>query len=408
MSQTYNDLVTELAFDNYLEELPRSSLVLLRTDINSPLSPEGHALLNPRITRCAIVLDSFVQYGIKPVILAHQGRPGQDDCVSLASHCALLNSLTEMDLIFSSENLGVSDDLFNLEQNQGLCLENLRFWPGEKQPEGFPEFKRIFDKDGAFYIQDAFATSHRKDTSMIPRFEKTRQILGPTFVSDYELVQEVRQMILSKEKTNLAFGGAKLDKQSDMLSILQNNVKVFFGGIPAQQLLRAKGYSLGSKNDAFLASRKGTENAKDIIQRFGDKIELPRDFFVQGPDGFEMVETRKMYRHTDSMILDLGRETIADYTRLINDNFLLAGPLGMVDKGYWFGTLTLIDNLMLQKQIPIKVLGGHSSHLTYRAGLEDKVSLIYAGGAALSVLAGNPIPCLDALKPEQQGSGVKS
>ena len=91
---------------------------------------------------------------------------------------------------------------------------------------------------------------------MIPRFEKTKQILGPTFISDYFLVNEIQQMIQSEEQMNLAFGGAKLDKQSDMLSILEHNVRVFFGGVPAQQLLRAKGFSLGVKNDNFLASRK--------------------------------------------------------------------------------------------------------------------------------------------------------
>ena len=407
MSQDYDELVEELTFDNYIADLQTSPLVFMRTDINSPLSPEGHALPNPRIIRCGDVLDTFVENGIKPVILAHQGRPGQDDCVSLASHCALLNSLTKMELVFSTENIGASEDLFNLDKGQGLCLENIRFWPGEKDPKAYVQFKRAFDREGAFYVQDAFATSHRKDTSMIPRFEKTKQILGPTFVSDYRLVQEVCQMIMSEEQTNLAFGGAKLDKQSDMLSILNNNVKVFFGGVPGQQLLRAKGYSLGSSNDKFLASRKGIEAAKEIVQKFSDKIELPRDFFVQGSEGFEMVETRKMYRMRDSFILDLGRQSIVDYTDLIDNNFLLAGPLGMVDKGYWFGTLTLIDNLMLQKHIPIKVLGGHSSHLTFRAGLEEKVSLVYAGGAALSFMAENPIPCLEALNQDQRTENSK-
>ncbi|MHA2231169.1 MAG: phosphoglycerate kinase [Candidatus Hodarchaeales archaeon] len=400
MSYPYNELVDELSFENFVDDLQKSSLVFLRTDINSPLSPEGHALPNPRITRCAAVLDSFVNYGIKSIIIAHQGRPGQDDCVSLASHCALLNSLTKMDLIFSTESIGISEDLFNLEGAQGLCLENIRFWAGEKDPKGFNEFKRVFDREGAFYIQDAFAASHRKDTSMIPRFENTREILGPTFVSDYKLVSEIREKINSEKQTNLAFGGAKLDKQSDMLTLLKNNVRVFFGGIPGQQLLRAKGYSLGSKNDEFLASRKGLKDAKEIVKKFGDKIELPRDFFVQGPDGFEMVEIRKMYRLRDSMILDIGRQTTVDYTTLIEDNFVLAGPLGMVDKGFWLGTLTLIDNLMLQKHIPIIVLGGHSSHLTFRAGLEEKVSLVLAGGAALSSIAGNAIPCLEALKSD--------
>lgn len=398
MSQVYDELIDELAFENYLDDMQTSSLVFLRTDVNSPLSPEGHALPNPRITRCAEVLDSFVQHRIKPVIIAHQGRPGQADCVSLASHCALLNSLTRMDLIFSTENLGISEDLFSLEEGQGLCLENIRFWSGEKDPTGVNQFKRVFDREEAFYIQDAFATSHRKNTSMIPRFEKTKEILGPTFVSDYKLVSEIREKIHSEKQTNLAFGGAKLDKQSDMLTILKSNVRVFFGGVPGQQLLRAKGYSLGSKNDEFLASRKGIEDAKEIVKKFSDKIELPRDFFVQGPEGFEMVEIRKMYRMRDSMILDIGRQTTVDYTDLIEDNFVLAGPLGMVDKGFWLGTLTLIDNLMLQKHIPITVLGGHSSHLTFRAGLEEKVSLVLAGGAALSSLAGNAIPCLEALK----------
>ena len=60
------------------------------------------------------------------------------------------------------------------------------------------------------------------------------------------------------------------------------NVIAFFGGIPAQLLLRAAGYSLGKNNDKFLENR-GVDVAKELLKvmKEGADCYLPIDFTVK-------------------------------------------------------------------------------------------------------------------------------
>ena len=103
---------------------------LLRVDINSPFD-EGRLL---DTTRMECHIPTIERLRDSPlVIIAHQGRPGSDDFISLEEHSRVLSRLLDYDVSFS-------DGLFDsntikrirvLGPSEILLLENVRFFSEE-------------------------------------------------------------------------------------------------------------------------------------------------------------------------------------------------------------------------------------------------------------------------------------
>ena len=147
--------------------------VFLRVDINVPLDPSTHQILDDtRIRATASTLAELTD--AKVVLGSHQSRPGKDDFTSLEPHASLLSRYCSQDVLFVDDVLGPHARLKinRVQPGQVLVLDNLRFC-AEENIEDKPEklvkthlVKRLaplFD----YYVNDAFATAHRSQPSIV-------------------------------------------------------------------------------------------------------------------------------------------------------------------------------------------------------------------------------------------------
>lgn len=435
----YDKIIQENSYENM--KIKKKGFVGVRVDINSPLSVdhfEGkvykRVVKSPRMNACAETIIRLTKMGYVPIIFAHQGRmtkEGPDDaCISLKSHADLLDgmlyninvhfqddpilSLTEYDFIGFAPG-----DAIVLENTRKEKLPNGKFMEDEIK-EGRKEFNKIFDSFLDYYIIDAFPTSHRASTTMAPTFDTTPVFFGPAFIQEYTEISKIRKRLYSSQPIMFGFGGAKFDKLDNMKKILERkNVVAFFGGIPAQLLIRASGFSLGEANNAFLDT-KGIGVAKELLEVMekGAVCYLPIDFTVKiGKSGrtIRTLSVSDVKKYNDGIILDVGDHTINYFINDIilsylstpvgplvgNSNgkidyewlFIQAGPFGKIDE-YGLNTLPFIARL-LKKDLHITILGGDSAAYMRTGGFGDAIDLILSGGAALSFLANNTIQCID-------------
>ncbi|MBD3189035.1 MAG: phosphoglycerate kinase [Candidatus Heimdallarchaeota archaeon] len=443
-----NDIYGKIISENSFEKMTNkdTGLVGIRVDINSPLSIDTYegevfkrVVKSPRMDVCASTILKVRNMGYVPIIFAHQGRmdpkTGPDEsCISLESHADLLDGMLHginihfMDDPILTRNI---NDFIGFGPGDAVVLENTRmeFLDEEKTKvmekttdEGRKALAKVFDPILDYYLVDAFPTSHRADTTMTPHFEDTPVLFGPEFISEYEKISKLYHRLYSSQPLIFGFGGAKFDKLDNMRKILsRKNVIAFFGGIPAQLLLRACGLSLGKTNNEFLASRGGIEEAQELLKVMeqGASCYLPIDFTVkigQGKRSIRTVSTYDAQKHDDCFILDIGEHTVNYFindvilsfistpvSEIINHRmpekrkfdwlFIQAGPFGKVDE-YGLNTLPFLARL-LKKELNITVLGGDSAAYMKTSGFGEEIDLILSGGAALSYLATGKIKCID-------------
>ena len=72
---------------------------LVRVDINSPLEPETKDIMDDtRIRECSPTIKELAEKGAKVVVIAHQGRPGDDDFTPLEKHAGKLSAAVGRDI----------------------------------------------------------------------------------------------------------------------------------------------------------------------------------------------------------------------------------------------------------------------------------------------------------------------
>jgi len=438
--ELYHKIITENSFEKMTEK--RTGLVGIRVDINSPLSVDcienkvyKRVVKSPRMDVCAETIIRVSKMGYVPIIFAHQGRmtdKGPDEnCISLKSHADMLDGmLHNIDVHFLDDpilSLSEYDFVGFSPGKDAIVLENTRMEIDDEVgnmekniDKGREAFNKLFDEIFDYYIVDAFPTSHRASTTMSPIFDITPVLFGPEFMKEFNEIQKLRTRLYSAQPIMFGFGGAKFDKIDNMRKILERkNVVAFFGGIPAQLLLRAKGLSLGEANNTFLENR-GMKEAKELLKVMdtGADCYLPIDFTVKIGQTDRMIRTLSIAdvaKYHDAFILDIGDHTVSYFVNDIilsflstpiahglNNNqgiteyewlFIQAGPFGKVDE-YGLNTLPFIAGL-IKKDLKITMLGGDSAAYMRTSGFGSAVNLILSGGAALSYLAHGNIKCID-------------
>ena len=159
--------------------------VLLRVDFNLPLDKKTFEILDT--TRIKLVLPTIKylhEKNAKIVIMAHQGRKGSWDFISLDSHAKALEQLLGFEVKFVDDIYGdkAKDAISNLSYGEILMLDNVRKYPYETEKKSAEEHSKsdlvqnlypLFD----FYVNDAFAAAHRSQCSLVGFTEVLHHVL---------------------------------------------------------------------------------------------------------------------------------------------------------------------------------------------------------------------------------------
>ena len=398
----------------------RRKTVLLRVDFNMPLDKNTLEILDT--TRMKLVLPTLrdlLDQEAKVVILAHQGRKGSWDFISLERHAKALQELLGRQVRFVDDVYGekAKDAIRNLSYGEVLMLDNVRQFDGETEKKSPAEHaksalvQQLYPLADVF-VNDAFAAAHRKQCSLVGFTEVLPSCAGRLLEKELTTLGEV---VTNPVKPSVfLFGGAKF---SDVIVTIDRLLDhgtadtVLLTGLPANAFLKAQGVSLGSANEEALAE-EGTEETfegiKQLMSKYEGMIHLPVDFAVEQDQQRQEI-TREALPSTYPL-LDIGDQTIAVFKKILGGakTVFLSGPCGVFENPLFQKGTKEIFSFIAESDAFSIVGGGHTVAAVEQLHLREKMSHISTGGGSLEkFMMGEKLPVVEALKQAKQKNLVK-
>ncbi|ELZ87603.1 phosphoglycerate kinase [Haloferax elongans ATCC BAA-1513] len=396
---------------NTLDDLDPEQRVLVRLDLNSPVE-DGEVQDNRRFDRHAETVRELAEGGHRVVLMAHQGRPGGDDFVSLEQHAAILAKHIDRDVQFVADTFGdeAIDAIESLSAGEVLLLENTRMCD-EELPEEAPEVKAdtefvqtlapLFDA----YINDAYSAAHRSHASLVGFALELPAYAGRVMQTEYEANSSIATREFDGQVT-MVVGGTKATDVIDVMNNLGDKVDRFLlGGIAGELFLRAAGHDVGFDldgmdffDDQWEANR---ETIESLLDERGDQITLAADLAYEDDEDERAEITVSDIDEKDRAYLDVGTETVETYDHVIRDSeaVFVKGALGLFeDERFSAGTVGVLRAISETDCFSV-VGGGDTSRAIEMYGMDedDFGHVSIAGGAYIRALTGAPLAGVEVL-----------
>lgn len=381
--------------------------VIVRTCLNVSVDSEGKVTDATRLYESLPLIKHLALNAQNVVLTAHLGRPDKRErkfsfwnVVQILSQSLRENSI-EVVLVDDLTDEWVDKITHNVNTNQNkkvFLIDNIRFFNGEESKDKAErmEFAKKLSYLANYFINDAFS-DYRESASTYDIATLLPSYLGPVFLKEIEALSKFNNsnMLVS------VLGGAKLSEKLDALnSLAEISEKVIVGGAMAYTILKAKGMNVGKS----LIEEDKLDIAKEVIEKYGDKLVLPIDHLVAS--NFSEEAARSSYNTSDQNVpenttaIDIGRRTIDLFKETISiANYILwNGPMGVFE---WDisakGTLE-IGKAIEQNGPAYKLAGGGDSIAAInKLQLTGFNHISTGGGAMLSFLAYKEFPTLDVI-----------
>ncbi|MFC6826661.1 phosphoglycerate kinase [Halopelagius fulvigenes] len=394
-----------------LDDLEPGQRVLVRLDLNSPVE-DGEVQDNRRFDRHATTVRELMEAGHRVVLMAHQGRPGDDDFVSLQQHAEILSEHVGRDVGFVDSTYGESavEAIESLSDGEALLLENTRMTDDEL-PEESPEEKADTEFVGTLaplfdaYVNDAYSAAHRSHASLVGFPLELPAYAGRVMETEYE----ANTAIASREfdgQVTMVVGGTKATDVIDVMNNLGGKVDRFLlGGIAGELFLRAAGHDVGYDvggmdlfDDQWEANHGTIES---LLEERGDQITLASDLAYEDENDERAEVAVDDIDEKDRGYLDIGSETVSEYDSVVRDSeaVFVKGALGLFeDERFSDGTVGVLEAIAETDCFSV-VGGGDTSRAIEMYGLseDDFGHVSIAGGAYIRALTGEPLVGVEVL-----------
>ncbi|MBR9683414.1 phosphoglycerate kinase [Candidatus Woesearchaeota archaeon] len=335
-----------------LTEFPlRNKTVLVRVDYNVPLK-NNKVTDNTKIKASLLTLRYLLQKECQIVLATHLGRP-QGKVVSKLTTTPLIKELKKLlpkktKITKLSDCVGekIKKRITKGKSKEIFMLENLRFHKEEKANSSAFAYSLASLAD--FYINDAFAVSHRQHASVdaITKF-----------------IPAAQGFLLRKEINHLS---KVLKPKKPLVWII--------GGIKKDKLTTIK--QLAKKADHILIG-SGFVN---LIKKSTKKIILPLDLNQEK---------------------DIGPKTITLFQSHLKKakTIVWNGPLGQFEKPPFAVGSKKIARFISRLKATTIIGGGETSEMIHQFKLAHKMTWVSTGGgASLSFLTGKKLSAIKALE----------
>ncbi len=403
-----------LTIDDYNLE---NQTIILRIDINSSINPENGDLLDDtRIKRHAATVKELAEMNAKVIILAHQSRPGKLDFVSLKKHGERMSKIINKKITFVDDLYGdkAINNIKKLENGNILLLDNVRFDKEEIKLNKFvnnnfdeqnnSKMVKILAPYASYFVNDAFAASHRCQPSLVGFSESMPALAGRVMQRELDFLGKA---ISSGPTPRIAVLGGS--KAADSVAIAQNFLEkgveqILTGGVVANIFLMASGVDIGKPSTEFIEKqipehKKVISLAKNLLDKYGKRIQIPTDIALN-------IEGKRNGTNIDNLpqnypLFDIGIDTLVNYINIIEKagTIIANGPMGVFeDSEFATGTNEIFS--AISKSDGMTVVGGGETAMAFnQMGLASGIRHISTGGGAcISFMSGETMPALEAMR----------
>jgi phosphoglycerate kinase len=379
-----------------LRSLPlNNTTIFLRADLNVPIK-DGKILNDYRLYAIKKTLSFLLEHHATVILATHIGRPQNQD-PDLSTRYLLPWFTQHGYTIFFAEHLEQVPSLIKEHKGAIILLENLRFYPGEQDHD--PYFAHQLARGADYYVNDAFATLHRTDTSitLLPElFAPEKRSIG--FLVEDEL-QHLHRLIESPARPfSLILGGGKIDTKIPLLNNLMPHIdNLLLCPAIVCSFLKAMGKPVGLSlvDDTALATCTAL---LDTARTHNINVLFPLDYHIAhgsftGPLSYADADQFP----SDGIAISIGPKTYEYFGAVIRKSktIFYNGLMGTVSRKETLDGMNAILNAMADSSGYSVVGGGDSVAATQILGHADDIDyLSTGGGATLSYLSGAPLPGL--------------
>ena len=283
----------------------------------------------------------------------------------------------------------IAEEVRRAPRKSVFLLENIRFVEGETEND--EKLAKQLAGIADFYVNDAFAVSHRANASVAAITKFLPSFAGLEFEEEIRMLSRV--MRRPKRPLAVIVGGAKAEDKLGLLHYFKHKADwIMLGGATANAMLRIKGVQVGSSLAAH-----GIEKNPVVreIEKFPHLI-LPIDWKAE-----------------KGKIFDIGAKTEKLFAKKIAGarTIIWNGPLGLMEKKkFAHGSVAIARMIIANKHAFRLVGGGETVGFLYQHHLEHKFDFVSTGGGAmLDFLSGEKLPGIRALsgalkKRKQKGN----
>jgi len=346
------------------KELPHSR-VLVRVDLNVPIDKNGYIgwAESYRIESIVDTVNAIRNAGATVILLSHRGRPqGKiDESYSLLPCCIPLEKALSCPIEFLADPFSQESKkkIITAYPQQVFLLENLRFYPGEEEND--IHFSRELAKYGDWFVNEAFAVSHRNVASVTGLARLLPAYAGVTLAREIKILSRV---ITQPKKPFIAIvGGAKISTKIGVIKkLLKHADEIWLTGGLANTCLASSGQRIGGS----ITEQSAYDEARSLIKN--KKIRLPEDYIVtesikKKPLPFSPTNVREPNDiRPREWIGDIGPNTLLSMKNSLKNagTVVWNGPVGyMEDARFAKGTNQLIS-LLTRSRANVVVGGGET------------------------------------------------
>ena len=388
-----NDMKTILDF-NF-----EKRTVILRCDFNVTID-NGKIIDNSKIKASLKTIEYILDNGGKLLIMSHLGRVKTKEDLSLYDMRIVYDELNRLlpgkiSFIDETNPKKLKKPLNKLQYGKALLMQNTRYEDlnGNKESGCDIKLSKGWAKLGEFFINDAFATCHRKHASNFGI-----SFFLPSGVG-FLVLKEIEHLNILDDPIRpfvVIMGGAKI---SDKVGVIESLIKkvdyILIGGAMSYTFLKAKGYNMGRSKVEY----EKIDYCKSLLDRYEEKIILPVDLYgVFSDEENADVIFNDVGTIPDSFSgMDIGDDTLKKYFAILkNTNTVFwNGPLGAYEnEKFRKGTEKVLD--YITKNVDTVILGGGDIvGCANILGYSHKISFSSTGGGAtLKYLENHNLPGL--------------
>lgn len=356
--------------------------VIVRASLDVPI--EGGKVVNDfRIKKSLPTIQFLTGQGARVILLTHVGRDPKNATEPVFFALEKYLSMRHIEGVVGD---GVSHMISTLRDGDVLLLGNLR--KHEEEENNDAEFGKILASYADYYVNDAFAVSHRAHASIVGIPTHIPGFAGLTFMNEYE---NLSRALTPEHPALFILGGAKFETKQPLIERYANSYDhVALGGALANDFLKARGLPVGKS----LVSPVDL-STNPLIHK--DNILVPVDVVLEDKREVMASEVR-----SEDRILDIGTKSVELLAPYIKEakTILWNGPLGYYEGGFDTATKT-VAKLIAESDAFSVVGGGDTVAAIESLGLSDKFGFLStAGGAMLEFLEKGTLPGIEILNRE--------